>query len=65
VVFDQGLNDGIEGLLDDFLGLELSQPNLLGNGLNDLFLGHDEVPCETGPIDEAARFQAASFMPQV
>ena len=41
VVFHQGLDDGIKGLLDDFLGLELSQPNLLGDGLNDLFLGHD------------------------
>ena len=54
VVLHQGLDDGIKRLLDDFLGLKLSQPNLFGDGFNDLFLGHDEVPYETGPIDEAA-----------
>jgi hypothetical protein len=41
VVFHQSLNNGIESLLDDFLGFELRQPNLLGDGLYDLFLGHD------------------------
>ena len=42
-LFHQGLDDRVEGLLDDFLGLQLRQPNLLGNGSNDLFLGHDSI----------------------
>src|SRR5262249_19227632 len=44
VIFDQRGNDGIEGLLDDFLGLKLREPDLLGNGFDDLFLGHFGIP---------------------
>lgn len=65
VVFDQCLDDGIEGFLDDFLGLELGEPNLFRDGFNDLFLGHDGVPYETGQIDEDTGFQALPLMSQV
>src|SRR4051794_40115029 len=40
VVFDQGLDDRVERLLDDFLGLELRQPDLFGDSFDNLFLGH-------------------------
>lgn len=43
-VLDQGLDNRVEGLLDDFLGLELRETNLFGNGLYDFFFRHDEVP---------------------
>src|SRR4051812_16414204 len=36
VVLDQGLDDRIERLLDDFLGLELGQPNLFGDSFDNL-----------------------------
>ena len=44
LLFDQRFDDGIEGLLDDLLRLQLRETDLLGNGLNNLFLGHDESP---------------------
>ncbi len=65
MVLDQRLHDGVERLLDNFLGLELRKSNLLGDGFNNLFLGHDEVPYETGQMDEAAAKAAMSLMPQV
>lgn len=65
MILDERLNDCVERLLDDFLGLELREPNLLGDGFNNLFLGHDGVPYETGQMDEVAVRAAASLMPQV
>jgi hypothetical protein len=53
MVFDQRLNDGIKGFLDDFLRLELRKANLFGDGFDNLFLGHVGVPYETGQMDEA------------
>ena len=38
---DQRLDDRVERPLDDVLGLELRQADLLGDLLDDLFLGHD------------------------
>jgi hypothetical protein len=46
-LINQRFDNGIERLLNDLLCLELSEADLLGNGLNDLFFGHDEVPCAT------------------
>lgn len=43
-IFNKGVDDGIEGFLNDFLSLQLGETNLLRNGLYDLFLRHDEVP---------------------
>jgi hypothetical protein len=40
VVFNQRFDDRIEGLLDDFLRLKLCQTDLLGDGFDNLFLGH-------------------------
>jgi len=37
---NEGLDDRVEGALDDVLGLELGQPEVLGNPLGDLFLRH-------------------------
>ena len=37
----QRLDDRVEGPLDDVLGLELSQTDILGNLLDNFFLGHD------------------------
>jgi hypothetical protein len=30
--------------LDDFFGLKLGQPDLLGDGFDDLFFGHLRIP---------------------
>ena len=49
-VSDQGVYDGVEGLLNDLLGLQLSQPDLFGNGPNDLFLGHDSILLSEGAV---------------
>jgi hypothetical protein len=65
VVFHQRLNNCVERFLDDFLSLELSEPNLFGDGFDNLFLGHDGVPYETSQIDEARSKMAASLMSQV
>jgi len=46
VIFDERFHDRIEGLLDDFLRLQLSQTNLLRDGFDDLFLGHERLPLE-------------------
>src|SRR4051812_15144404 len=39
--FYQCLDDSVERFLDNLLGLELGQPDLVRDSLNDLFLGHD------------------------
>ena len=51
VVFDQRFDDCIERLLDDFLGLELRQPDLLGDSFDNLFLGHVGIPSESSPLE--------------
>ena len=51
VVFNQGFDDSVERLLDDFLGLELRQPDLLGDGFDYLFLGHVGIPSESSPLE--------------
>ena len=51
VVLDQRFDDRVERLLDDFLGLELRQPNLLGDGFDNLFLGHVGIPSESSPLE--------------
>ena len=51
MVLDQRFDYGIERLLDDFLGLELRQPDLLGDGLYDLFLGHVGIPTDSSPLE--------------
>ena len=40
---DERLDDRVESLLDDFLRLELGEPDLFRDGPNNLFLGHDSV----------------------
>src|SRR4030095_8631619 len=50
VVLDERFDDGVEGLLDDFLGLELSQPDLLGDRFDNLFLGHVTSPLREWPV---------------
>ena len=65
VILDERFNDGVKRLLNDFLRLELGEPNFLGDGFDNLFLGHVELPYETGPMDEAALNEAALFMSQV
>jgi hypothetical protein len=59
VIFDQRFDNGVERLLDDLLRLELCQPNLVRDGLYDLFFGHDRVSRpksswdpEMGPIGD-------------
>jgi hypothetical protein len=37
---DERIDNGIEGLLNDVLGLKLGQPDPFGYLLDDLFLGH-------------------------
>jgi hypothetical protein len=51
--------------LDDFFRLQLGEPDLFGDSLNDLFFGHGGVPYETGQMDEGRRSQAMPLMPQV
>ncbi len=55
-IFDQRLDDGIERLLDDLLGLELSQTNLFGYRFDDLFFGHGGTSPHRGHL---RRFMAA------
>src|SRR4051812_34538579 len=50
MVLDQRFDDRIERLLDDFLGLELRQADLLGDGFDNLFLGHVGIPSESRPL---------------
>ena len=50
VVFNERFHDRVEGLLDDFLGLKLRQPDLLGDGFDNLFLGHVGIPSESWPL---------------
>src|SRR5262249_52946 len=38
---NQCVDDGVKGALDNVLGLELSQTDILGDLLDNLFLGHD------------------------
>ncbi len=56
LILDQCVDDCVERFLDDFLGLELSKPNLLGDGLYDFFFRHDEVPYQK---DRRALLRAA------
>src|SRR5262249_32968418 len=66
VVFDQGLDDGIERLLDDLLRLELRQPDLLGDGFDNLFLGHVGIPSESRPLEaEWHQKSGAAHVPSV
>ena len=44
--FNQRFNNRVECFLDDFLRLELGQPDLLRNRFYDLFFGHGEAPFE-------------------
>jgi hypothetical protein len=46
---DKRLDDSIERFLDDLLRLQLRETNFLGNGLYDLFFGHDESPVRYPP----------------
>jgi hypothetical protein len=66
MVFHQGFNDGIERLLNDFLGLELGEPDLIGNGFNDFFLGHFGIPFEDRPFRRKhAQFLGVTYAPSV
>jgi len=49
VVLNQRFDDRVERLLNDFLGLELSEPDLIGNGFYDFFLSHFGIPFEDRP----------------
>lgn len=40
-VSDERLHDGVERLLDDLLGFELSQSDVVGDGFDDFFFCHD------------------------
>lgn len=51
MVFDQRLDDRVERLLDNLLGLELGEPNLVGDGLYDLFFGHNGNPHPKSDLD--------------
>ena len=48
MVFDQSFDDCVEGLLNDFLRLKLCQADLLGDGFDNLFLGHFRSPLRGG-----------------
>ena len=41
VLFNERFDDGFEGLLHDFFGLELGHPNRVRNRFNNVFLRHD------------------------
>jgi hypothetical protein len=65
VVFDQCFDDCVERLLDDFLGLELRQTDLVGDGFDNLFLGHVGIPSESGPLRQNDTQTRALLMSQV
>ena len=65
MVLDQRLNDRVKRLLDDLFRLKLGEPNLFGDGFNDLFLGHLRVPFENGHNCESPTPVAAFLMTQV
>ena len=65
VVLDQRFDDCVERLLDDFLGLELRQPDLFGDGFDNLFLGHVAIPSERRPLERSDTVKAVLLMPQV
>ena len=65
VVFDQRFDDRVERLLDDFLGLELRQTNLVGDGFDNLFLGHVGIPSKSGPLGQSDTQTRALLMSQV
>ena len=65
MVFDQRFDDCVERLLDDFLGLELRQPDLFGDGFDNLFLGHVGIPSESSPLERKHTKFRALLMPQV
>ena len=49
--FDEGVDDGLEGLLHDLLGLKLRFPNFVSDLLDDFFLGHGSILLTTRPAD--------------
>jgi hypothetical protein len=50
MVGNEGLDNGVERLLNDFFGLELRQTNLFGNRFYDFFFGHVSIlPREMRP----------------
>jgi hypothetical protein len=51
--------------LDDLLRLELGETYLFGDGFNNLFLGHLQVPFENGHSCESPTPVAAYLMTQV
>ncbi len=65
VVFDERFDDGVEGLLDDFFGLKLCQPDLFGDSFDNLFLGHVGIPSESWPLKRSHTDSAVFLMPQV
>jgi len=65
VIFDQRCDDGVESLLNDFLGLKLREPDLLGNGFDYLFLGHVGIPSENRPLEWNRVLWTVWLMPQV
>jgi hypothetical protein len=44
MILDERFYDGIERLLNDFLRLELGEPDLFGDGFDNLFFGHVQGP---------------------
>jgi hypothetical protein len=65
MILDECFDNRVERLLDDFLGLELSEPNFLRNGLHDLFLGHNSSPLFANENGRSGTGQEPLDMPQV
>src|SRR6516162_6167315 len=42
-ILNQRLDNRVEGLLDDLLGLQLRHSDFIGNGFDDFFFSHDSV----------------------
>src|SRR5262249_48620573 len=49
---NERVDNAVKGLLNDFFGFELGQPDAIGNLFDDLFLGHDvgSPNFRSGPI---------------
>src|SRR5262249_49423915 len=62
--FDERVNDGVEGLLYDFLGLELGKPDAVGYLFDDLFLGHGPFLLRQ-PSKEASSCRSVSRLKSV
>ena len=65
VIFDQRFNDGVERLLDDLFRLKLCQTDLLGDGFDNLFLGHVAIPSKRRPLARNNAQKAVLLMSQV